>query len=147
MRIFRWFLVLPAAILAAALVAFPIHWLVMINLGGWSREPVIEIRDQETLKSIEVFLQGLLGPLAFVYAGARTAPSRHFTVAVVLVVVVVGGALLLANWVNSWGTGIELRHGIVQTVSQLVGSIGAALLIKTRRDGRSEARTPTRGSV
>ena len=111
----------------------------MINLGGWSSEPVIEIRDRETLKSIEVFLQGLLGPFAFVYVGARTTPSRQVTVAVVLVVVVVVGALLLASWVNSWGTGIEVRHGIVQTVSQLVGSVGAALLIRARREGRSES--------
>lgn len=138
MTTLRWLFIIPAAVLAAALVAFPIHWLVMINLGGWSREPIIEIRDQGTLKSIELFLQGLFGPFAFVYAGARTAPSRRFPVALVLAVIVVVGALLLANWINSWGTGIEVRHGLLQTISQVVGCLGAVLLIRareTRRDG------------
>lgn len=132
MSILRWFLVIPAAILAAVIISFPIHWFVMINLGGCSEAPIIEIRDRDTLKSIEIFLQGLLGPFAFVYADARTAPSRHFMTAIILVIIVVVGGMLLASWINSRGTRVEAHYGIVQMVSQIVGSVGAALLIKGR---------------
>lgn len=135
MPIVRWFLVVPTAVAAAMVVAFPIHWLVMGTFGGWGSDPLIEIRDRETLKSIELFLQGLLGPFAFAYVGARTAPSRQVPVSGALGLVVVVGAALLANWAASVTStpGVAVRYGIVQFLSNLAGAAGAILLVRARR--------------
>lgn len=132
MPILRWFLVVPAAVVGGVLITFPMHWLVMINLGGCSSEPIIEIRDRDTLKSIELFLQGFLCPFAFVYAGAYTAPSRKLAVSVVLAIVVVVSGALIANWLNSAAseTGVTYRYGVIQFLSNLAGASGAILLVR-----------------
>ena len=75
-NILRWSCVVPAGIIAAALILFPVHWIVMTTLGGWGIDSVVEIRDPNTLRNIESLLQAAVGPLAFIYVGARTAPSR-----------------------------------------------------------------------
>jgi len=38
-KLLRWLCAVPAGIIVAALVIFPLHWLVMINLGGWGMDP------------------------------------------------------------------------------------------------------------
>ncbi|MFZ3056450.1 MAG: hypothetical protein WA098_06810, partial [Smithella sp.] len=64
--IVRWLVFIPAGFIAAILASFPIHWFVMINFGGWGMEPLIEIRNTNTLRTIEYTLQALFGVLAFI---------------------------------------------------------------------------------
>jgi ABC-type sugar transport system permease subunit len=56
MSIIRWIAILPGAILAAAIVAFPIHIVVMFTFAGWGHDPIIEINNYSTLHAIELFL-------------------------------------------------------------------------------------------
>ena len=132
-KVLRWICFVPAGIVAAALVALPIHWLVMINLGGWSNDPVIEIRNPETLRVIEYFLQGVFGPMAFIYVGARIAPVHKRIVSVVLTCIIVLGLPIFAYWWNSNtisnGEGILINHGFATSVAQVVGAAGAIFLI------------------
>lgn len=106
---------LPAGIIAAVLVMFPLHWIVMINLGGWGIDPVIELRDPKSLKNIELFLQAAFGPLAFIYFAARTAPNHKQTCSVLLAGIIVIGLPILtyswnANTISKEGIGAGSRH-------------------------------------
>ena len=129
----RWILALPAGVLAAAIVAFPIHWLVMVNLGGWSREPLIEIRDPDVIRWIEQFLQALFGPLAFVYCSARSVPRYNRLVAVLLTVAIVFGLPLFNSWWNSGiiasGHGVLFERDMLRTLASVVGCTVAVWLI------------------
>lgn len=123
----RWLLVLPAAAFAAVAVAFPIHWWVMAKFVG--EEGFIQISSEETLRTIEGFLQGILGPLAFAYAGARVAPARQTAVCVALsLLVVLGGPLLLYQL--SLRPELRLSFGILQWVSNVGGCLGSYFLIR-----------------
>ena len=131
MKIVRWILVLPAAIVAVVLVAFPIHWVVMVNLGGWGEDPMIEIRDESTLRSIELFLQGLLGPLAFVCAAAFIAPARRLMVSIGAGLIVVLGAAGSAACINClYGPAISVHYGVFNLLANAAGAIGGILLVK-----------------
>ncbi len=124
---------LPGALIAAALVAFPIHLVVMFTLGGWGQDPLIEIMDKPTLRAIELFLQALLGPLAFVYVGAAIAPARQFVVAIAVGVFVVLGAAGLALWMNSSiGLEVSVSYGAVTFLANVAGAAGAIFLVKYR---------------
>ena len=131
MKIIRWILVLPGAIIAAVLIAFPIHWVVMFTLGGWGRDPIIEIGDTSTLRAIELFLQGLLGPLAFVCAAAFIAPVYRLVVSIAAGLTVVIGAAVLAMWMNSLNDPVlSVRYGVVTLIANVAGAAGAILLVK-----------------
>jgi len=141
MKIIRWILVLPGALVATFLVAFPIHWVVMVNLGGWGEDPMVEIRDESTLRAIELFLQGLFGPFAFVCAAAFIAPSRRLIVSIAAGLIVVLGAAGLAVWINSLNdTAISVRYGVVNFLSNVAGAVGAILLVKHRTKSSFAAR-------
>lgn len=129
----RWILALPAGILAAAIVAFPVHWFVMVNFTGMNREPLIEIGNPETLRHIELLLQALFGPLAFVYCAGRTAPGYKRLVAVLLAVALVLGVPLFIHWWNSEviarGHGVLFEHDLLHNLASIVGCGGAVWLI------------------
>lgn len=134
-KLLRWICSAPAGILAAALVMFPLHWLVMINLGGWGIDPIIEIRDPKTLRNIESILQAAFGPLAFIYFAARTAPNHRQITAVLLAVIIVAGLPILAYWWNaqiiSKGSGVLIEHGFARILANVVGAAGAIYLIRS----------------
>lgn len=134
-KLLRWVCAAPAGILAAVLVSIPIHLLVMFNLGGWGMEPIIEIRDPETLRSIESALQAAFGPLAFVYWAARTAPSHRQVVSIVLAGIIVIGLPTFAWYWNaqsaSEGRGVLIEHGLARSLASAVGAAAAALLIRS----------------
>ena len=133
MKTMRWILVLPGALVATFLVAFPIHWAVMVNLGGWGEDPMVEIRDRSTLRAIEYFLQGLLGPFAFVCAGAFIAPARRLLVSIAAGLIVVLGVVCLAVWINYLNdASFSVRYGVVNFLSNVAGAVGAILLVKHR---------------
>lgn len=134
MKIIRWMAILPAAILAAVVVAFPIHLVVMFTLGGWGRDPIIEIHDVSTLRAIELFLQGIFGPFAFVCAAAFVAPIQRLAVSIAAGLTVMIAVAGLAMWINSFNNPdvFPVRYGVVTFVANVAGVVGAILLVKHR---------------
>jgi hypothetical protein len=137
----RWIVALPAGVLGAALVSFPVHLFVMVNFGGWAMEPLIEVGDPETLREIEYLLQAAFGPFAFVYCAARTVPKYNRLVSVLLAGTLVVGVPLVALWWNSnvmaAGHGVLLEHGLLRVSANVIGS-GVAIWMICRR-GRTTA--------
>lgn len=133
-KLLRWLCAAPAGIIAAALVMFPLHWLVMINLGGWGMDPIIEIRDPKTLRSIESILQAAFGPLAFIYFAVRTAPNHRQITSILLSGIIVMGLPILAWWWNahtlSNESGILIEHGFARILANVIGAAGAIYLIR-----------------
>lgn len=83
MRIVRWLLVLPGAVVCAVLALFPLHFVLYQTLtGSGIVEPYPEAPER--------LLGPLVSALAFVWGGARIAPHHKIETAVVLF-----GALLL----------------------------------------------------
>jgi hypothetical protein len=131
--IVRWLVFIPAGFIAAILASFPIHWFVMINFGGWGMEPLIEIRNTNTLRTIEYTLQALFGVLAFIYAAARTAPNHKKIISIILAIIIVLGINIYAFFSNSIthssGNGMIIQQGIVQIIAQIIGAVIAIYLI------------------
>jgi hypothetical protein len=142
--VLRWICVIPAGLVAAVLVSFPIHWFVMINLGGASQDPIIEIQDTATLENVERFLQALLAPLACIFFGAKTAPSHKTATAVVLAGTILIGVPALAYWLNTSGGNIHVEHGVRQTIAHAVGAAGAIYLTFS---GRQSVQGKTSGTA
>ena len=140
-EVLRWICLIPAGLIAAGLVMFPLHWIVMINLGGWGMEPLIEIRDIDTLRNIEMILQAAFGPLAFVYCAARIAPRYRQATSILLSGVIVIGLPILTHWWNAntvaRGSGLLLNHGFGRFLANVVGAAVAIYLV------RSHERTDT----
>ena len=113
-NILRWICVVPAGIIATFLISFPVHWFVMVNVGGWIIDPVIEIRDPNTLRNIESLLQAVFGPLAFIYFAARTAPIHRKIISVLFAGIIILGLPIFAYWWNtntvSNGSGILIER-------------------------------------
>lgn len=131
--ILRWICVVPGGILAAFLVAFPLHWIVMINIGGWGQDGgLIEVRDTDTLRNIESWLQAAFAPLAFVYCASRIAPSYRTIVSILLTILVVLGIPLMAYWVNAHAQAHRVELSVFRSLLQFIGSIGAIYLIRIR---------------
>ena len=81
----RWVAVLPAAILSAVLISFPVHWAVLIFTGFAGNDDSIGLGDlpPETLERLGV---AFFVPLTFIMAGARVAPTYRRQTAVVLII-------------------------------------------------------------
>lgn len=142
--ILRWISVIPAGIIAAIIVSFPVHWLVMVNFGGCGADPVVEIRDPNTLRDIESVLQAAFGPLAFIYFAARTAPNYRLIISGLLAGIIVLGVPILAYWWNinttSNESGILLGHGFARIVANVIGAAGAIYTVRSyeRKRTRNE---------
>jgi hypothetical protein len=134
-KLLRWLCVVPAGIVAVFLIVFPIHWLVMINLGGWGMDPLIEIRDPKTLRSIESFLQAALAPLAFIYVAARTAPNHKQITSIVVAGIIVMGLPIFAWWWNaqtvSEGSGVLIEYELAKNLANIMGAAAAILLVRS----------------
>ncbi len=93
-QILQWLGVLPAGLIAALLISFPVHWVVMlIQAVDRPDDAVITIGGKGLLAAIppetlERFAQALLASFAIVAAGAWIAPRCKFRTAIVLAVAV-----------------------------------------------------------
>jgi hypothetical protein len=132
-QVVRWLLVVPAGSIAAALIAFPIHWVVMSTLGGWSETPVIEIHDKDMLASVEAWAQAALGPFAFVYCGARVAPSVNRWVAPLIAAVVWAVCLAAPDIILALDESLHADRDMVRHALQLSGVVGAAVAVNRGR--------------
>lgn len=105
-------------------------------------DPVIEIRDTDTLRTIEVWIQAILGPLAFVYCAARIAPSHRKIAAIVFAVLVVVATTALAAWVNAHADSHRVEFGLFRFLLQVVGAVGAIYLVRNEREN-ADKQTPS----
>ena len=102
-QVLRWICVIPGAMVCGLLVAFPIHWLVLVPSDSCITIP------PETL---ERFLQAILGPLAVVWGGAKIAPYYRFRTGIVLTVIFV--IWLIVALIFAASRGIEFTGGWFQ---------------------------------
>ncbi len=114
-KVLRWLALAPAVILSVPLVAFPVHWVVvLIQLFGQARDDsMISIDGKTPLAAIppeimERFAYVFFFPLMMVYVAYRVAPSRKFSAAIAVAIVwgmIFGGAATysLSNAIVSWG--------------------------------------------
>ena len=81
----RWLAVLPAGILSAVLVTFPVHWAVLIVTGFSGNDDSIGLGDlpPEPLERLGV---AFFVPLTFIMVGAKVAPTYRLQTAVVLII-------------------------------------------------------------
>jgi hypothetical protein len=104
-EIARWIAVLPAALMGALLVSFPVHWAVMlISLFDRPDESAITVNGKGLLASIdpqvlERFGYALFVPMVLIVVGAKVAPRFKFQTGIALAIlwgVLFGAAVTLA---------------------------------------------------
>lgn len=131
-QVLKWLAVLPGGFLAALLVTFPIHWVVvLIQLTDRPDEAIITIGNKGLLASIPPEILERLGyalfvPGVFVAAGARIAPCYQFGTALILAVVVVAfqvSAYILVPLLGYEFTGNTIQR-ILTPVLQLISVSG-----------------------
>ncbi len=118
----RWIAVLPAAFLAVVAVWFPVHWVVMLihhynNADLWG----ITVNDKSPLAlisadTLERFGDAFFSPFAFVFVGARVAPSYKFATAIFLAILYLTGVIALATVVAPH-YGIHISDGPLRIVA------------------------------
>jgi hypothetical protein len=92
----RWIAVLPAAIAAALLVSFPIHWAILATFTGDDKFITLPNSD---LQNLERLALAFFTPLTLVSVGARVAPRHKVETAVALSGVLLLGFGLLYGYV------------------------------------------------
>lgn len=94
-QVLSWIAVLPSAILAVLLFAFPIHWLVMwlqmspsydgAFLTDANDKPVALLSFIPT-EMLEYFANAFFNPLVLIYVGASVAPKFKFQTGIALAI-------------------------------------------------------------
>lgn len=128
----RWLAVLPGAALAAIVSTVPLHLVLYQTLTGSGLiEPYPELPER------------LLGPVAasvaFVWAGARIAPSHKVMAAATLLglLVLIGGTVLALGLSGApiGGQHIQLEHGGLALAGAIIGAvIGFGIVRFEQRD-------------
>lgn len=77
---FRWFAVLPGAVIAGILATFPLHWLLYFSLVKG------EVVSGMNIEPIEYLLYPFVISLFFIYVGYKIAPKYKFQTAIILFV-------------------------------------------------------------
>lgn len=75
LKLLRWILILPLAILSALLITFPFHWVLYWSLSG-GPDPFISTYPQMP----EKILQPMVSAIAFVFVSGVLAPNANITV-------------------------------------------------------------------
>lgn len=123
----RWIAVLPAALLAMVLSAFPLHFVLYQTLtGSGIVEPYPETPER--------ILLPFVGAVAFIWAGARVAPNHKVKAAMVLFVLwllMLGGAVsLVLSGVDLGGLQFNLEGGGLAPVMALIGAVISLYIVR-----------------
>jgi hypothetical protein len=96
----RWIAVLPAALLAAIIVMFPVHW-------GVQGLRYYEGEDNSfmgiPLDTLERFADVFFVPYAFLFVGSYVAPRFKLITTIILLIVLIGGLTSALLWLHSAG--------------------------------------------
>jgi len=125
-ELLRWFGVLPIAILAATLVLFPSHWILVMKFGvdsGWGR-----------------FLEQLIAPFlsawAFVAAGSGIAPKYKLKTSYLLAALWI--CLTVGIFIYIMGNEIgEPKYYGLSSIGGIAGSIVGAWKVKEQLSSES----------
>jgi len=122
----RWVAVVPGGILCGFLVLFPLHWILYFTLVKGS---IIEM-PLEDMAPIERFLSPILSSILFVYAGARIAPKKQFTVSIILCILSLLIRVGIVLFAKHSGITLDMSfYGILRSLlSALAGGIGVLLV-------------------
>jgi hypothetical protein len=77
----RWVAVVPAGILAALIISFPLHWTVMMMASGSEDDGTLGLSDLPP-ETLERWGMAFFLPMAFIVAGAKVAPQFKLQTAV-----------------------------------------------------------------
>ena len=99
MNVLRWILVMPGAFLAAILILFPLHWLLLIIFAlasSPSPDAIISAKDCSTsfifcfleIKTVERLGYGFITPLTIIVASSYIAPSKKVRVGKVFAILI-----------------------------------------------------------
>lgn len=123
----RWIAVLPAALLAVVVSAFPLHFVLYQTLtGSGIVEPYPETPERVLLP--------LVGAMAFIWAGARVAPNHKVKVATVLFalwLLILGSAVVLVlSGADIGGLQFKLEGGGLAPVVALIGAVVGLYIVR-----------------
>jgi hypothetical protein len=123
----RWVGVLPAAILSVVVVWFAVHWAVMLihhfgNTGITSEETGKDLLATIPVETLERFGDVFFSPFAFIFVGARVAPSHKFAAGIFLATLYLTGMISLVTVVASQ-YGIHISDGPLRIVALVLTGI------------------------
>ncbi|MFA6135750.1 MAG: hypothetical protein WC705_00040 [Candidatus Paceibacterota bacterium] len=108
--LFRWIILLPAALVSGFLVTFPLHWMLyLIFTYNGTFLGFIEL-PPETYKSVEYLLSPFVIALFFVLVGSKIAPTHKFITAIILSVLYI--IFCISFIVLGTMNGIEMFFGL-----------------------------------
>ncbi|MCD6250584.1 MAG: hypothetical protein J7J98_09670 [candidate division Zixibacteria bacterium] len=123
----RWIAVLPAALLATILSAFPLHFVLYQTLtGSGIVDPYPETPERVLLP--------LVASMAFIWVGANVAPSHKLKVATSLLVpwllLLVSAVVMALNSSNLWGMQFSSEEIGLPTVLSIFGAIAGLYIVR-----------------
>ena len=116
--------VIPAAVVGAILVAFPVHWIVLCTFK-WG--DVIQLTDKN-IQNVEHVGFAFAAPLAFVLCGARIAPNRKLGVAIILGILTILLAVASFLYVVS-DPSLRISTPVRGSIGAVFGLVGIATAI------------------
>ena len=98
MKALRWIAAVPAGIIAAVLIMFPIHWFLIlwVNIGD---APLFGLISAETIEHIERLIIAFTTPFFIIYIGTLIVPTYHKETGVALAIftaLILGGLYVFA---------------------------------------------------
>lgn len=124
----RWIVALPAAVLAVIVVAFLIHWAVLIlsSMSSSKDNGIPGLWDLPP-RTLERMGDAFFSPMTFIYVAARVAPAFKLHTALVLMILWamgIGTALTYGAMIGTyegWAWGEFAAVGVLGVVGVLVG--------------------------
>ena len=112
----RWLAVLPCAILAAALVSFPLHFILYQTFSGWV-EPYPELPER--------ILFPLVAAIGFQWGGVKVAPSHKMKTAGVLFglwLIFCLGAIYIVLFGTQGGSELVFQNAAAGPIAAIIGT-------------------------
>lgn len=129
LKVLRWIAVLPVSILGAALVTFPIHWL--IGLMYYGDKPFLGLLSADILERL---LMAFTTPFFMILTGAWTAPMRRVETGValsIIIALILGGMYVFTFVGNSqYMSGWDSLHYGATPALNLVGIATALYTVR-----------------
>lgn len=120
----RWACVVPAGALAAISISFPLHWILMMKFSGVNEDAPLTL-GQSSIDSMERLLMAFFGPMAFVYAGAATAPTWKVPTSIALMVLLGGLSSWSATLITQNPQSYFTADPLVSFFALIAGSVAA----------------------
>ena len=156
-RILRWIFALPAGLIAAGLLMFPIHWMIVLfyYFAGRNPDAMIQKIGPDGLarscnfitcfvpvESLERIVQAFVVPFITLLTVGRIVPSRKFEAVFALFVVYL--LILGALFTRSASTGAYSGWGWLELAAAvLFGITGSILALHTVNSKRGESDAST----